>query len=240
VLVLKECESILRKALNEGRSSLLINEAQQICTLHHIPTPVSNVVHNMEEAVTRGRQIGFPVVLKAISPQILHKSDVGGIVLGINDEASLKAAYSKLIADVHKNAPEAKILGVLVERMMPSATEVIVGGIRDSQFGPSVMFGMGGIFTEVYDDVAFRVAPIDKIDALNLIHELRGSKILEGIRGKPSADLDTLADVLLNVSTLMLQHSAINQLDLNPVIAYPDSVCAVDSRIVLKQSNGGM
>jgi acyl-CoA synthetase (NDP forming) len=240
VSLLKECENILQKALNEGRPSLLIHEAQQICKLHHIPTPISNVVHSVEEAVSRGNQIGFPVVLKVISPQVLHKSDVGGVVLGINDETSLKADYPKLINAVGKNAPEAKVLGVLIEKMMSPATEVIVGGIRDSQFGPSIMFGMGGIFTEVYDDVAFRVAPIDKIDALNLIHELRGSKILKGIRGKPPADIDALVDVLLNVSNLMLQHSVINQLDLNPVIAYSNAVCAVDSRIVLQQNKGGM
>ena len=230
---LKECETIIQKALQEGRSSLLIPESQQICKLHHIPTPVSHVVQSVEEAVTKGNLIGFPVVLKIISPQILHKSDVGGVVLGINGEAALKEAYPKLIAEVRKNNPKAEVLGVLIEKMMPSSTEVIVGGIRDSQFGPSVMFGMGGIFTEVYKDVAFRVAPIDKIDALNLIHELRGSKILEGIRGQPAADLDALVDVLIDVSSLMSQHSAINQLDLNPVIAYPDGVCAVDTRIVL-------
>ena len=230
---LKECETIIQKALQEGRSSLLIPESQQICKLHHIPTPVSHVVQSVEEAVTKGNLIGFPVVLKIISPQVLHKSDVGGVVLNIGNEAALKEAYPKLIAEVRKNNPKSEVLGVLIEKMMPSSTEVIVGGIRDSQFGPSVMFGMGGIFTEVYKDVAFRVAPIDKIDALNLIHELRGSKILEGIRGQPAADLDALVDVLIDVSSLMSQHSAINQLDLNPVIAYPDGVCAVDTRIVL-------
>jgi acyl-CoA synthetase (NDP forming) len=240
VFALKECESILQKALNEGQSSLLIHEAQQICKLHGIPTPVSHVVQSAEEAVTTGNQIGFPVVLKIISPQILHKSDVGGVVLGIDGEAALKEAYPRLLAEVRKNNPKAEILGVLIEKMMPPSTEVIVGGIRDSQFGPSVMFGMGGIFTEVYEDVAFRVAPIDKIDALNLIHELRGSKILEGIRGRPPADLDAIVDVLLNVSTLMSQHSAVSQLDLNPVIAYADGVCAVDTRIVLAQNNGGV
>jgi succinyl-CoA synthetase beta subunit len=240
VFDLKECEDIIQKALREGRSSLLIPESQQICKLHHIPTPVSHVVQNADEAVKKGNQIGFPVVLKIISPQILHKSDVGGVVLGINGEAALKEAYPKLVAEVRKNNPKAEILGVLIEKMMPPSTEVIVGGIRDSQFGPSIMFGMGGIFTEVYEDVAFRVAPIDKIDALNLIHELRGSKILEGIRGKPPADLDAIVDVLLNVSSLMSQHTAVNQLDLNPVIAYPDAVCAVDTRIVLTKNNGGV
>jgi acyl-CoA synthetase (NDP forming) len=141
---------------------------------------------------------------------------------------------------VRKYNPNAKVLGVLIEKMMPPSTEVIVGGIRDSQFGPSVMFGMGGIFTEVYKDVAFRVAPLDKIDALNLIHELRGSKILEGIRGQPPADMDALVDVLIDVSSLMLQHSAISQLDLNPVIAYPDGAVAVDTRIVLAKNGGGV
>lgn len=237
---LKECETIIQKALQEGRSSLLIPESQQICKLHHIPTPISHVVQSVKEAITKGNLIGFPVVLKIISPQILHKSDVGGVVLGINGEAALKEAYPKLIAEVHKNNPKAEVLGVLIEKMMPPSTEVIVGGIRDSQFGPSVMFGMGGIFTEVYEDVAFRVAPLDKVDALNLIHELRGSKILEGIRGQPAADLAALVDVLIDVSSLMSQHSAISQLDLNPVIAYPDSVCAVDTRIVLAKKDGGV
>jgi acyl-CoA synthetase (NDP forming) len=240
VFALKECETIIQKALQEGRFSLLIPESQQICKLHHIPTPVSHVVQNVDEAVTKVNEIGFPVVLKIVSPQILHKSDVGGVVLGIADEAALKKAYPKLIADVNKNNPKADVLGVLIEKMMPPSTEVIVGGIRDSQFGPSIMFGMGGIFTEVYKDIAFRVAPVDKIDALNLIHELRGSKILEGIRGQPPADIDALVDVLMDISSLMSQHSAITQLDLNPVIAYPDGVCAVDTRIVLAKNDGGV
>jgi acyl-CoA synthetase (NDP forming) len=240
VFALKECENIIQKALQQGRSSLLIPESQQICKLHHIPTPVSHVVQNVNEAVTKGNEIGFPVVLKIISPQILHKSDVGGVILGIDDEAALKNAYLKLISNVRKHNPKAEVLGVLIEKMMPPSTEVIIGGIRDSQFGPSIMFGMGGIFTEVYKDVAFRVAPVDKIDALNLIHELRGSKILEGIRGQPSADIDAIVDVLIDVSSLMLQHSAIGQLDLNPVISYPDGVCAVDTRIVLVKKDVGM
>jgi hypothetical protein len=197
-------------------------------------------VQNVDEAVMKGKLIGFPVVLKIISPQILHKSDVGGVVLGIEGEATLKEAYRTLVAEVREKKPEAEVMGVLIEKMVPPSTEVIVGGIRDSQFGPSVMFGMGGIFTEVYKDVAFRVAPLDNIDALNLIHELRGSKILEGIRGQPPADMDALVNVLMDVSSLMLQHSAISQLDLNPIIVYPDSVCAVDTRIVLAKNNGGM
>jgi acyl-CoA synthetase (NDP forming) len=236
---MKDCEIIIQNALKEGRV-LLVTEAQQICSLHHIPTPRSGKASNVHEAVLKANDIGFPVVLKVISPQILHKSDVGGVVLNIRDEKELEAQYEKLLAEIGKREPSAKVLGVLVEKMMPPSTEVIVGGIRDRQFGPSVMFGIGGIFAEIYDDVAFRVAPIDKIDASNLIHELKGYKILAGARGKPPADLDSIINILTNVSDLMMEHDAINQLDLNPVIVYPDSVCAVDSRIIIGQTDGGI
>jgi acyl-CoA synthetase (NDP forming) len=234
----KECETIIQKALDEGRSSLLIDEAQEICNKHSIPTPMFHVASRLEEAVMNAKEIGFPVVLKIFSPQILHKSDVGGVTLNIKDEKELAIEYDKMVTEVGRRAPAAKISGVLLEKMMPPSTEVIVGGIRDSQFGPSIMFGMGGIFTEVYEDVAFRVAPIDRLDALNLIRELKGSKILEGVRGKPPADMNSIINLLINVSNLILEHDAISQLDLNPVIAYPDGVCAVDSRIIVGQIRG--
>jgi len=182
--------------------------------------------------------MGYPVVLKVISPQIVHKSDAGGVVLNIKDEKELEISFEKLIADVGAKFPSAKVSGILVEKMMPPSTEVIVGAIRDRQFGPSIMFGIGGLFTEIYNDVAFRVAPIDKIDAWNLIHELRGFKILEGLRGKPPADLDAIVNVLIDVSGLMMEHGSISQLDLNPVIAYPDELCAVDCRIILGKEEG--
>jgi acyl-CoA synthetase (NDP forming) len=239
MIEMEECETIIQKVLGEGRSFMLVNEAQQICDLHHIPTPRSYVTLNVDEAVLKAKDIGFPIVLKVISPQILHKSDAGGVILNIRDEEELEVEYEKLVAKVGRREPSAKVVGILVEKMMPTSTEVIVGGIRDSQFGPSIMFGIGGIFTEIYDDVAFRVAPIDKIDALNIIRELRGSKILEGARGKPPVDLGLIINVLINASNLMMEHNAISQLDLNPVIVYSDGVCAVDSRIIIGQTEGG-
>jgi acetate---CoA ligase (ADP-forming) subunit beta len=235
---MKDCEIIIQNALKEERP-LLANEAKQICDLHHIPTPRSAKTSTVPEAVLKAKDIGFPVVLKIISPQIIHKSDAGGVILNIRDEKELEIQYEKLLAEIGKREPSANVHGVLVEKMMPPSTEVIVGGIRDSQFGPSIMFGIGGIFAEIYDDVAFRVAPLDKIDASNIIHELKGYQILEGARGKPPADLDSIIDILINVSDLMMEHDAINQLDLNPVIAYSDSVCAVDSRIIIGQTDGG-
>jgi acetyl-CoA synthetase (ADP-forming) len=238
IIEMHECETIIQKALKEGQSSLLMDESQQICSYHHIPTPKSQVTTNEDEAVQKAKEIGFPVVMKIISPQILHKSDVGGVVLNISEEKQLRNEYEKLIDEVRRKEPSAYVAGVLVEKMMPASTEVIVGGIRDSQFGASIMFGIGGIFAEVYDDVAFRVAPIDRIDAESLVHELKGSKILEGFRGKPVADLDSIIGVLTSVSDLMMMHNAINQLDLNPVIVYPASVCAVDSRIIIGKNEG--
>jgi acyl-CoA synthetase (NDP forming) len=224
--------------MKEGRSSLLINEAQEICNLHHIPTPRSHITFSGKEAALKAKDIEYPVVLKIISPQILHKSDVGGVILNIKDEEQLVFEYAKLV-ELGRKESSVKVMGILVEKMMPSSTEVIVGGIKDPQFGPSIMFGIGGIFTEIYNDAAFRVAPIDKIDALNLVHELKGSKILEGARGKPPVDIDSIIKVLINVSNLMMEHDAISQLDLNPVIMYSDRVCAVDSRIIVRQKERG-
>ena len=236
---MRDCAKIIQKALEEGRSTLLVNEAQQVCSLHNIPTPKSAMASDVQEAILSASDVGFPVALKIVSPQIVHKSDVGGVLLNVRDEQELAFQFKKMTTEVGRREPSAKILGVFVEKMMPSSTEVIIGGIRDRQFGPSVMFGIGGVFAEIYNDAAFRIAPIDRVDASNLIRSLKGSRILEGIRGKPSADLDSLIDVLISVSNLVLEHEEISQLDLNPVIVYPDSVCAVDFRIVIGKRDGG-
>jgi acetate---CoA ligase (ADP-forming) subunit beta len=239
MIEMKECVTLIQKVLKEGRPFMLANEAQQICSFHHIPTPRSYLTLSAKEAALKAKDIGFPVVLKAISPQILHKSDAGAVILNIKDKDELEIEYERLVAEVSKKEPSAKLVGIMIEKMMPPSTEVIVGGLRDSQFGPSIMFGIGGIFTEIYDDVAFRVAPIERMDALNLIRELKGSKIFEGARGRPPADVDAIIDVLIKVSDLMIEHAEVNQLDLNPLIAYSKGVCAVDSRIILNQTEGG-
>ena len=234
-----ECNAIIKKALQEGRSSLLENEAKRICALHHIPTPPHYLAKSVDEAMGKTDEIGFPIVLKIVSPKIIHKSDVGGVLLNIQDRHELSEAYNRLIGMIEKKIPSEEIVGVLVEKMMPPSTELIIGGLRDPQFGPSLMFGIGGIFTEVYNDVTFRVAPIDRKDAAEMIRELKGSKILEGIRGNPPADQEAIITILVNTSELLYEHEAINQLDLNPVMAYPKGVCAVDARIILKDTKEG-
>ena len=230
-----DCSVILEPALQQRRSSLFVDEAQRICEIHGIPTAQSSVVASMDQAVEKANEIGYPVVLKIVSPQIVHKTDVGGVILNVENEKDLTIQYGKLIAGVKSREPSAAIRGVLVEKMMPPSTEIIVGGLRDKQFGPTVMFGIGGIFAEVYGDVTFRIAPIDRVDAFNMIHELKGSKVLEGMRGKPPLDQDEAVKVLLGVSGMICQHDVIGQLDLNPVILYPNGACAVDARIILAE-----
>jgi acetyl-CoA synthetase (ADP-forming) len=230
---MKECEVIIERAVTEKRSSLQVDEAQRICALHKIPTPKYGVATSVDEALEKAKEIGYPLVLKIISPQIVHKSEVGGVIPNIGNEKELRTQYDKLISNVRSKQPSATIAGVLVEEMIRPSTEVIVGAMRDNQFGPVIMFGIGGIFAEVYDDVKFRVAPIDRIDALNMIHGLHGSKILEGARGQPPIDIDSLINVLMRVSDLMMEHDTVNQLDLNPVIVYSQGACAVDSRIIM-------
>jgi acyl-CoA synthetase (NDP forming) len=232
---MKECDVIIERALTEKRSSLLVDEAQRICALHKIPTPKCGIANTVDNALERAKEIGYPVVLKIISPQIVHKSEVGGVIPNIGNEKELRTQYDKLLSSVRSKQPTATIAGVFVEEMMHPSTEVIVGAIRDNQFGPAIMFGMGGIFAEIYDDVKFRVAPIDRIDAMNMIHGLRGSRILEGARGQPPVDIDSLINVLMRVSDLIMEHDRVKQLDLNPVIVYPQGACAVDSRIIIAE-----
>ncbi|HII85105.1 TPA: acetyl-CoA synthetase [Candidatus Bathyarchaeota archaeon] len=235
---LKECENIIAKVVGEGRTMMRADEAKQVCSLHNIPVPISHITLDVQEAVLQANEMGYPIVLKVISPQIVHKSDVGGVILNIGDERELEIAFEKLVSKFAAKNSSAKVFGILVEKMMQPSTEVIIGAIRDRQFGPSIMFGIGGVFTEIFNDVAFRVAPLDMIDALNLVRGLRGYKILEGVRGKPAADLDSIINVLLSVSGLMMEHEFISQLDLNPVIVYAEGVCAVDCRIVLRSKEG--
>jgi acetyl-CoA synthetase (ADP-forming) len=237
---MKECEKIIEEALKEKRAALQIDEAQRICALHQIPTPKYHVAKSVDEAVEKASEIGYPITLKIISPQIIHKSDVGGVILNVENEMELRTQYEKLTTDIRNKDPSAMIAGVMIEEMIPPSIEVVVGGIVDNQFGPAVMFGVGGIFTEVYDDVVFRVAPIDRIDALNMIRGLRGSKILEGTRGEPPADINSIVDVLTRVSDLILEHRSISQLDLNPVIVFPKGVYAVDSRMIIASTKGGV
>ncbi|MEM2319763.1 MAG: acetate--CoA ligase family protein [Candidatus Bathyarchaeia archaeon] len=224
---------IIAKALAEGRRYLLEHEAKAICQKYGIPVTRFGVAGSAEEAAKIAEEIGFPVVLKIVSPDIVHKYDVGGVVLNLKSADEVINAYNQIIANVRKRRPEARIDGVNVQEMAPPSTEVIVGAVKDPQFGPVLMFGLGGIFVEVLKDVTYRVAPIKEDDALEMVNEIKASPILKGYRGLPPADVNAIVEILLNASKMMMENQEIRELDLNPIMVYEKGAKTVDARIIL-------
>ncbi|ACL11255.1 acetate--CoA ligase family protein [Desulfurococcus amylolyticus] len=226
---------ILAAALKEKRFKLLEHEAFQIIKYYGIPSPEVVVVKSPAEAVELADKIGYPIALKIVSPDITHKSDVGGVKLGLKSREEVGKAVEEMLRTVSLKAPNARLVGVLMYNMAPQGLEVIVGGVRDGIFGPVIMFGLGGIFVEVLKDVSFRIAPITRNDALGMLNEIKSSKILEGYRGQPPVDKEAIADIIVKTARLMEENPEIESIDLNPVMAYPKGAIAVDARIILKQ-----
>ena len=226
-------KKIIDKVKEQKRKTLFEHEAKDLLSLVGLPTTNYRVVRDREGAIKAAHEIGFPVVLKIVSPQVLHKSDAGGVALDIGDEDELIRCYDLIIDGVKEKVPEAEICGVLVEEMAPPSVEVIVGATRDAQFGPTVMFGVGGILTEIIKDVSFRVAPFTIDEAIKMMGEIKSHEVLEGARGMPVVDKAVLADIIVKTSRLMLENPGIVAIDLNPVIVYEDAVKIVDARIIL-------
>ncbi len=214
--------------------ALLESEAKMVCAEWGIPVLKFEVAGSEGEAAELAGQVGFPVVLKIVSPDIVHKTEAGGVLLNLKTEAEVAAGYRKILENAKKYRPEAKISGVLVSEMAPQSTEVIVGAVKDAQFGQTVMFGLGGIFVELLKDVNFRVAPLTDADAKEMITQLKAYPLLNGYRNTPPADIDALAAILCNVSRLVMEHPEIKELDLNPIMAYPKGAKVVDARIILE------
>jgi acetate---CoA ligase (ADP-forming) subunit beta len=225
--------SPLEEARKNGRTRLLEPEAKAVCIEYGIPVARFLIVQNVDEALQSADAIGYPVVLKVVSHQIIHKSDVGGVVVGLRNAVELRAAYRNILEAVRKNMPTADVTGMLVEEMLPSSTEVVVGATKNPQFGHVIMFGLGGVFVEVLKDVSFRAAPIHASDAREMITELKAFPILGGYRGKPPADIGALVDILLKTSKLVTDHPEIGEVDLNPILVSEKGAKAVDARIVL-------
>ncbi len=198
------------------------------------PLPALKIAKTAEEAAKYSEEIGYPTVFKIISPDVIHKFDVGGVILNINSREEAKKAYSQIGENVKKHNPNAKIDGILVQEMAPCSIEVIVGAIKDAQFGPTLMFGFGGTFVELLKDVSFRIAPINEEEAKEMISEVKAYPLLRGYRGQPPADIDTLEKILLSTSRLVMDHQEIKELDLNPVMVYENGAKTVDARIILE------
>jgi acetyl-CoA synthetase (ADP-forming) len=228
-----KAKDIINKALNEGRKILLEPEAKMLCKEYGIPTPEFTLAKNVNEAIDFAEKIGYPVVLKIVSPDIIHKTEAGGVLIDLKNRDDVKKGFEKIVENVRNYRPNAKIVGILVQKMAPQSTEIIVGGIKDPQFGPTLMFGLGGVFVEVLKDVTFRVAPITEDDAKEMIKEIKAYPILKGYRGEKPKDESAIVKILLAASKLMLENEEIDQMDLNPIMVYEKGASVVDARIIL-------
>jgi acyl-CoA synthetase (NDP forming) len=225
-----------RRILEQGKGRpLMIHEALEICQAYGIPVAPWAFAPDVGEALKLAERVGYPLALKVVSPDISHKSDMGGIALGIEDGRSLERACQAMLERVRSGVgPGAELAGFLLQQMVGGGREVILGGKRDRGFGPLVMFGLGGIYVEVFDDVALRVAPITPDDADSMIAEPRGSRLLRGVRGERPSDVRAVADCLLKLSRLICDLPEIEEIDINPLVVFEKGALAVDARIVLQ------
>ncbi len=225
---------IIADARKHGRKLLTEQESKKVLAAYGVPATRDKLAKDMDEATKFAREIGFPVVLKISSPDISHKTDAGGVKLGLKTEPEVEWAFDVVMENARKFAPEAKISGVLVQNMAPPGREVIVGMHRDQVFGPVVMFGLGGVFVEVLRDVSFRVASeMTRQDALGMILEIKGAPYLQQYRGMKAADLNFIADTIMNIAEIARNNSEISEIDVNPLFVYEKGGVAVDARIVL-------
>ena len=229
----EEVQAIIKRVRAEGRYNLLEPEAKAICLAYGIPTPRFELATSPENAAACAEKMGYPVVLKIVSPEIVHKTEVGGVVVGLSSSDAVESACRRIIETVGTSRPDARVLGVLVQKMAPESTQVIVGSVNDPQFGHTILFGLGGVFVEILKDVAFRIAPLEERDAREMIQEIRGYSVLAGYRGSPPADQDAIVNLILCASRLVTENPQIEQMDLNPTMVYEHGVLVADARMLL-------
>jgi len=226
---------MLDQVKKEDRSILTEFESKRILKQAGISVVETRLAKTQKEAISFSQKMGFPVALKINSPDIVHKSDSGGVKLSLNSAAEVKKAYDEILRKIKKQYPQAAVHGVSVQKMLQPGTEVIIGTSKDPQFGPVIMFGLGGIFVEILKDVSFRVIPVKRKDAQEMIEEIKGLPLLQGYRGKEPVSLPALVEMILKISNFIKENPQIKELDLNPIFAYRNKVVAVDARIVLEK-----
>ena len=226
---------IIADAIQEGRMLLTEIEAKQVVKSIGVPVVETRLATSRKQAGEIAGEIGFPVVLKIASPDIVHKTDAGGVKVGLKNKTEVAKAYSEIMRSAREKFPKAKIQGAAVQSQARPGIEIIVGVFKDAQFGPVIMFGLGGIFVEVLKDVSFRLVPIERRDAAEMIKEIKAYSLLKGYRGQEPADISALEDILMKVSGFVEKTPEIKEIDLNPVFAYKDCAVAADARIVLEK-----
>ena len=221
--------------VSEGRVHMLAEpDAAELLASFGIPYVEHGMATTAEAAVEVAGRIGYPVVLKVVSPDIVHKTEAGGVLVGVMDEAALRQRLRRAATPGLVELSGAQVAGMLVARQMAARRELIIGAIRDSTFGATVMVGLGGVFAEALEDVAFRVAPLRHRDGLDMVRELRGAAVLAEFRGEGAVDRDALAAILVRVGDLVLAHPEISEVDLNPVVASADGCVALDARVIMR------
>jgi 4-hydroxybutyrate---CoA ligase (ADP-forming) len=229
-------KSIFENVRKHGRANLLEEEGYEVLQAYGFPTPQSILCTTEQEGIDAARHIGYPLVMKIVSPDIIHKSDAGGVKVGVKTDDELKSAFRTITENALKYKSDAKIKGVLVQEMVKSAKETILGASQDPTFGPVIMFGLGGIYVEVLKDVVFRVAPIDEQEAINMVESIKTIKLLKGVRGEKPSDLKAIADSLQRLSQLVVDFQEIKEFDINPLLVLEEGKGArvVDARIILR------
>jgi acyl-CoA synthetase (NDP forming) len=223
----------IEKARGEGRSVLTELESKELLRELGIPTTQMRLAPSKEEAVALSRAMGYPCVLKVSSEDITHKSDAGGVKVGLANETEVAEAYDAIMTSCKEKFPTAVIEGVTVQDMAKPGLEVIVGMTTDPQFGPVLMFGLGGVWVEVLKDVSFKIAPLTKRDASKAVREIRAARLLDGFRGSDPVDTAALEDILMRISDFVVKTPLVKEMDLNPIFAYPNGAMAVDARVIL-------
>ena len=223
---------IIQRGKKEKRS-LLETEAKELLREYGIPVPDFKLIKSEEEITELTKEINFPIVMKIVSPDIIHKTDAGGVKVGIKTEKEARIAYQEIIFEAKKYNEKAKISGVIVYPMVPQGTEIIIGIMKDPHFGPVIMFGLGGIFVEVLKDISFRILPIEERDAREMIAEIEGYEILKGVRGEGPKDIKAIKNLILKISQLALENPEISEIDLNPVFVFEKGLQVIDARMIL-------
>ena len=224
---------VIKDKIESNQTVLTEFESKQLLQEIGISVPVQKLTSSKEETIFAAEEIGFPIVMKLMAEDVVHKSDTGAVKLNLKTKEDVDKAYDDLMS-----IPSQEEKKISVQKMADEPiTELIIGMTTDPQFGPALMFGIGGILVELLEDVSFRIAPITEYDANEMIHEIKGFPILDGYRGKPKADIDAIVEVLMNISDLVIKHEEINEMDLNPVFIYDKGLICVDARIILKKKD---
>jgi len=225
---------IIANAKAESREWLDLIESRNILEKLGIPLNKSGVAKTLEQALSVASEIGYPVAMKIISPDIIHKTEVGGVAVNIRNNGEMKEYFNMMMEKIKHNLPTAKIIGVLIEEMI-SGPELIIGTTTDQLFGHMLMFGIGGVLVELYKDVAFRLIPITKIDAMEMMDELRAKAILDGFRGSPRVDKEKLAGIMINISDAVVKLPEIVSLEVNPLVVTERGFMGLDARVIIRR-----